>query len=126
MTDTNLTAGSAGNTGFSTLLGGRLVVVAIGSKSQTVSICTAANRRGEYEDRYRIVGRAPLLREDVDAHGSVEELRGWLGDLGASAKREDPQTPGRTLPSLIPAPAAHDRWLTESISVAEAEIDRLV
>lgn len=62
------------------------MVAAVGPRSQTVSICTPANRRGEYEVKYRILGRAPVVPADISAHGAVEELLGWLNGLGASAR----------------------------------------
>jgi hypothetical protein len=126
MTGPDLAATAVGAGGFSRTVGDRLVVVVIGSRSQTVSICTAAIRRGQYEDRYRLVGRAPLVPEDIEVHRNVGQLRGWLEALGSSVRREDPQAPGRTLPSLIAAPPADNPCLRESITAVETEIDRLV
>ena len=73
------------------LVGGRAVYVVTGSHTQTINICTDANRRAVYDQVYRLAGSARVKADQVASHATVEELTAWLLDLGAVA--EGPRLP---------------------------------
>jgi hypothetical protein len=110
---------------FSVLIGGRRVIVTIGTRSQTIAICTVENQAGKYDAIFRLTGRAPLLPEDVTVHDDADKLRMWISSLGSSAQYVGMKSGRRLLPELIASPAADDAWLADSVAVVEAELDLL-
>lgn len=108
---------------FSVSVGGRRVVVVVGSKSQTVNICTVADRAGDYETIYRLYGRDPLTVQSLSPFADISQLTDWLG--GLDALPEDPGLQGG-LPELVPAPNTNDPWLDGAKRAVEEAIERLI
>ncbi|TCJ34609.1 hypothetical protein [Parafrankia sp. BMG5.11] len=103
---------------------GRRVFVITGPKTQTINVCYPANRRGEYEVRYRLPAVARIAAEDLPELASLAALEDWL--LSArSAQAESPSGAPIPLPS-VPATTAVGPWLTGAIPLVERAIDGLV
>ncbi|MEX5635731.1 hypothetical protein [Parafrankia sp. FMc2] len=103
---------------------GRRVFVSTGEKTQTVNVCTPANRRGEYEVRYHLPAAARIAAEDLPQLASLTQLEDWLLSV-RSARRESPAGAPLPLPS-VPAAAATEPWLAAVIPLVERAIDTLV
>lgn len=110
--------------GFSVDVDDRLVVVSIGSRSQTVNVSTDERRRGVYECRYRLTGVRTLTRDDLEGLATITELTSWLETLGA-VQREDPSS-ARSEVESIAAPPVSDEWVARAREVVESAIDALV
>lgn len=101
---------------------GRRVFVSTGAKTQTINVCTPANKRGEYEVRYRLPAVARIAAEDLPELASLAALGDWLLSV-RSAQAESPSGAPIPLPSV---PAAVGPWLTGVIPLVERAIDGLV
>src|SRR5262249_17305791 len=97
----------------------------IGSKSQTIAICTPENVLGQYEVGYRLMGATPLTEGDVAAHPTLVKLVDWINSFGEAISREyDSQR--RLLPGLIDPVDPSDPWWLTTTSIIEHEIDGLI
>ena len=113
--------------GFRRQVGDRRIVIAIGRKTQTISICTSENKPGVYQERYRLTGVPQLRSEDFVGINDLVHLRAWIADeFGSAAQHAGTDTGRRPLPQLIAAPPADDLWLRESAGAVETSIDRLI
>ena len=103
------------------MVGQRRVVHTVGSKTQTVRICTDANREGVYEDGFSFPASEEISLDDLAAQPDLAALRAWLIEHGGQPVTTDGY-PGAHLPALIEAPAADDPWVIE----AKAAVDRVL
>jgi hypothetical protein len=123
-------------------IGNRRVFIKDGTWTQTVNICDASNRHGNYETVYRITGRECFVRPaDVTHCRTLDQLSNLLvtqhhaslepgrvtvpvvGVTAATAIRADAAS------CVQPTPLAcslNDPWLSEARQAVERAIDRLV
>jgi hypothetical protein len=123
-------------------IGNRRVFIKDGTWTQTINICDASNRHGNYEAVYRITGRERFVRPVDLAHcRTLDQLRSLL-----ATQHHASLEPGRvTVPvsGVTAAPAIrangtscaqptplvcslNDPWLSEARQAVERAIDRLV
>ena len=110
---------------FEKRIAGRLVIVNTGPATQTVNICTPANKPGTYEAQYRLPLAAMLLD---DAHlpplEDLASLDGWLAGRGATTvirKTNHIKVRGR----YIEAPKPGDLWVEKAIAAVDVAITDL-
>ena len=103
------------------MVGQRRVVHTVGSKTQTVRICTDANQEGVYEDGFSLAASEDISLDDLAAQPDLAALRAWLVEHGGQPLTTNGY-PGARLPALIPPPAAKDPWVVE----AKASVDRVL
>ena len=106
-------------------VGGRTVFHRVGTKTQTVSICTAANREGVYAERYSLDISVEVPSAELAAQGDLPTLRTWLKLHGAEPLSASAR-PGARLPALIAAPSAMDPWVSEASLAVERVLTDVV
>jgi len=104
---------------------GRRVFVTTGPKTQTINVCYPANRRGEYEVRYRLPAVARIAAEDLLELASLAALGDWLLSARSAQLLDGSSGVSVPLPS-VPAEAVAEPWLTTMIPLVERAIDNLV
>jgi hypothetical protein len=112
--------------GFRRKVAGRLVVVSIGSVTQTINICTSQNQPGMYERTARLLGVPPVTPEEIERLADLDSLSRWIADFGDAAVDETGGTARRHPAPLIPSPNVDDPWLVRARDVVETSINRLV
>ncbi len=105
------------------LIDGRRIVIARGTSTQTVNVCTEANGVGDYEMRYRLPAHAEVRSEHLMSFSDLHELEAYLDRL--MAQPEAPQA-SRPLPPAVPAPPASDPWVQEATRAVDAAIGELL
>jgi hypothetical protein len=133
------------------MLGNRSVFLVNGEQTQTVNVCDADNRQGNYEVVYRIYRPAPFVTcEEVQANcRNLDELRDWLVHRDAvveGGRITHPPAPAITPVGVAgpPLPATtvtivppvsrplgtveppDDDWIRRARPVVEMAIDQLV
>ncbi len=127
---------------------GRRVVIDQRSKSQTINICSDANRKGHYERTFRLFRGSFVTKAEVAARTDLNDLQTWLRDR--RAEDEGPRVPrnpgtghsatpiGQPRPTSGPAAAPEpvvattpavvlgEPWLAAATRVVEVAIDSLV
>jgi hypothetical protein len=112
---------------------GRTVYIAKGKgKSDTVNICDANNRRGEYDWIIRIFKPIVVNENDLLRFSRIEELVKWLtAELTARIEKQPDRdsTTGHDVP-IFPAitsfDPAQDAWTQEARWLVEHALDQLV
>lgn len=104
-----------------TIVQGRHIFHQMGTKTQTVSICTDVNQKGVYAERFSLAASEDISDDDLAAQPDLATLRDWLVRHGGQPLATDGR-PGAHLPPLLEAPAAHDPWVLE----ATAAVDRVL
>lgn len=112
--------------GFSVIVDDRLVVVRIGRKSSTISICTPDNKPGTYERRFRLSPSVVLDGTDIAANSTIPEMLSWIDGLGPDAHEDSANSGRRLLPPLVTEPVADHAWLAAATRVVDTEINDLV
>jgi hypothetical protein len=103
---------------------GRQVVLVRGTKTQTVNVCTADNRDGEYAHTFRL----PIV-EDVEVADLAEladtaALRDWVASRNGIEEQQDGRG-GRAVLPLVDV-AVDAGWLTSATRAVEAVLDEVV
>ncbi len=115
----------------------RVVFLVQGPRTQTINVCDANNRRGQYDWIVRIPGPKFIARDDLSRFATVEEMVEWLkeqgglieqspADLAVLAKSES--GPLLQSASFFPGPPnpPDDPWLERARVLVERAIDDLV
>ncbi|GIE85448.1 hypothetical protein SAMN06264365_10569 [Actinoplanes regularis] len=106
-----------------------MVHVRTGPKTQTVNICTEANRKGIYESVYELDVREKVTDDQVARRSDLADLRAWLESLGGFDRGprggEPPAGRPKLEPRLIGADV-DDEWFDNARRVVEVAIDSLV
>jgi hypothetical protein len=96
----------------------------MGTKSQTVNVCTSKNKRGEYEAKYRLSVLSAIVPADVPEVADVGALGAWLVET-RNALREEPS--GQVIiPPAVGVQAADETWLRSAVEMVEQAVDLLV
>jgi hypothetical protein len=99
--------------GQSFKLNDRRVIVRTGTKSQTVSVCTRQNARGEYEAIYRLPIVSAIAAADVPELADLHALGTWLVET-RNARREGPS--GQPVPgAAVGISAVDEAWLLGAV-----------
>lgn len=110
----------------------RQVFLVTGTRSQTVNVCTADNRRGRYQHVFRLPLSGVVTPADIDSRHTLAELREFL--LHHGARDEGPRNadgPPTVTPHIPPATASaaphpDDAWLARAVRTTGHAIDALV
>src|SRR5207245_10260442 len=101
-------------------IGDRTVYVVRGKgKSDTVNICDANNRRGQYDWILRVLKPATIREEDLSQFNEVRALVDWLKDQADVVVQEQPETeqgpaPIPTQPVETAYDPGTDSWTQEA------------
>lgn len=104
---------------------GRDVYHRLGTRTQSVSICTSDNREGVYEDRYSLPIAVELSATDLAAQPDLRALRDWLASHGGQPLSTDGR-PGDRLPPLCAASVADEQWVADAKAAVERVLDAVV
>jgi hypothetical protein len=111
---------------------GRQVFICTRTNSQTINICEANNRRGDYDWIVRLFQPEVATEAEISEHATnPESLVGWLKDEkhGEVEKKPPPDLPPAQPPGAPngPFPAREeDPWIQVAVSIVEVAIDQLV
>ncbi len=112
---------------------GRAVWVVTGSLSQTINVCTPANKQGRYDWIVRLSLEFFVGAEDVEAFQTVEQLIEWLTEKKSGYVEKQPSE--EFLDEEIAPPVAREtasvsldeiEWIEHAIRLTEMCIDELV
>ena len=111
--------------------GGRQVYLCTGTKSQTINICNAKNRRGDYEWIVRLFRPQSVTEDEIADHkDNPESLVQWLVEKGGRVEKRPPPDdlpPDQSPPANGPVPVINDDpWIAVVVSIVENSIDQLV
>jgi hypothetical protein len=115
-----------------TMVGGRKVFLVRGKGwSNTVNICDANNRRGEYDWVIRFIEPTPFVTErEVERFQTVEELVEDLRKRGGVTEQSPPSEASDTEPPIPDSVLAYDHtkdsWIQEAKWQVEQALDQLV
>lgn len=114
-------------------IAGRDVWVVTGSLSQTINVCTQANKQGKYDWIVRLSLESFLGVEDVEACGTIEKLIEWLTTKKSGYVEKGPQdelvadegdlTIAREIPCIGPEEA---EWVEHAVRLTEMCINELL
>src|SRR3712207_3098527 len=90
-----------------TVVAGRRVKVARGTKSQTINVCTPANKLGLYDTKYVLAPDVEILPAELAALKDLPALDRWA--LEHDGHRVHPGHPAPR-PPHVPAPDADNDW----------------
>lgn len=102
---------------------GRRIVYRLGKTTQTVSICTDANLRGDYQTRFRLPVTAAVSVDVLADLPDLDALVDHLLELGGTEEGNGSRV--SRLPAPVPAPNG-DVWVAEAATKVERAITRLV
>jgi hypothetical protein len=96
------------------------------TKSLTVNICDANNRRGDYEWIVRVFRPDDVTESEITAHESILGLVAWLQDAKGGEIEKGPPPP--IDPGIDPAPPPEEdrEWIEHAVAVVEKSLDKLV
>jgi hypothetical protein len=117
---------------MATMVGGRKVFLVRGKgRSNTVNICDANNRRGEYDWIIRFIEPTPfIVEEDAAKFQTIARFVEWLKERGGRVQQapptESPDTPPPIPDFALPYDPGSDSWLQEAKWHVERALDQLV
>lgn len=108
---------------------GRVVFHRLGTKTQTINICTSENIEGTYAERYGMPISVEVPLVELAAQPDLAALRTWLISHGAEPLPTDTAARVR-MPALVGAAHADDAWVAQARSAVERalteEVDRFL
>lgn len=110
-------------------IGDRRVFLRTGPKTQTVSVCDANNRRGDYDWVIRIFAPAAATEAELVGRADIDDLVAWLKDTkrGKVEKSPPPDADADEDREPLPPPPDEDApWIERAVEAVEQAIDRLV
>ena len=108
-------------------VGDRQVYIRRGQKSQTVNICDANNRRGDYDHIIRLFQPNFVTDTEVSSRTDVADLIEWLKqEKNGEVEEPLPEDGDADTPAVIGADAPEDDWLRQAVSLVEQSLDRLL
>src|SRR5437870_845937 len=116
---------------MTTVAGRRVYLVKGKGRSNTVNICDANNRRGEYDWIVRFIEPTPFVAErDVERFQTVDELVEDLRKRGGRIEQSPPSEAPDAEPPIPDSALAYnpvkDSWIQEAKWQVEQALDQLV
>ena len=103
---------------------GRIVVLARGTKTQTVNVCTSANKDGEYEHVYRLPITEDVELADIAELADAAAVHDWVPTLNGLEEKKDGQGGQPVLP-LVDVDVDQE-WLAAATAAVEIVLDDVV
>ena len=108
------------------MIGGRRVFLNTGEKTQTVRVCDANNRRGDYEWIIRTFAPVRVTEAEVAAQSNVNDLITWLKNIKRGKVEKEPLPEAGATREALPRPEEENTWIEIAVVVVEQAIDQLV
>jgi hypothetical protein len=118
---------------------GRTIYIFTGTVTQTVNICTTANKQGEYEWTVRVpIQQSLLTTADIEKHAPISNLISWLKTDREGLTEIEPAKAGVTIeheaevleeqPPIAESTVTPEdaRWISQAQKITELCIDQLV
>jgi len=108
----------------------RRVYVVQGTRTQTINICDANNRRGDYDWIVRIIEPPFVTPQEIDAFADIDGLIRWLQQERGGLIEQSPAADVATEIAPAPLDAGYlpqsDPWIKKARALVESSIDALV
>ena len=111
---------------FTVEISKRHVIVITGVRTQTVNICTRANRKGEYDETYQLDIGSKVDESDLSSLDNLVALRQWLELRGGERRAATARGTVSKLVKRIPSPAADDPWVHQAVIATEMAMGYLL
>src|SRR5262250_2690890 len=111
---------------------GRTIYVVRGKgKSDTVNICDANNRRGDYDWIVRIFKPTNVTEQEISGFNRIEDLVHWLLTERKGSLEERPEGMPKSVRAVVPRAGDQfdplkDAWAQEAKWLVEHTLDQLV
>lgn len=109
----------------SVIIQNRRVVIDYGSLTQTVKICTSANRAGKYEEVYRLGIEEPVPPGELSELPTLDDLHVWLEARNAVLEPIG-RAPTRAPLDLVPFTDVDGEWVRAATLSVDQAMDELV
>jgi hypothetical protein len=111
-------------------VGSRRVYIVRGTRTQTINICDADNRRGDYDWIVRIVEPPFVTPQEIGAFADIEELIRWLQHERKGLIEQSPTVDVATEITPVPLDTGYlpqrDPWIEKAKPLVDSSIDALV